>query len=160
MSGYRWEIIDVGHNRDNGRALLSGGSRRSDNHPDPEIRGGGGRSPKKCFSALRALVWSNNKGGPGPPGPSPKSATATNRYKRQFSLWQWKGDEKHPWLVFFFSCSRYSNRHRGLETASLNVSKQALMEIKTHIEETSTVPKTKSFLLNLAYKKTFQDVTN
>ena len=48
MSGYRWEIIDVGHNRDNGRALLSGGSRRSDKgagggrHPDPEIRGGGG----------------------------------------------------------------------------------------------------------------------
>lgn len=34
------------------------------------------------------------------------------------------------------------------------------MEIKTHIEETSTVPKTKSFVLNLAYKKTFQDVTN
>ena len=39
----------------------------------------------------------------------------------------------HSWLVFFFSCSRYSNRHRGLETASLNVSKQALMENKnTH----------------------------
>ena len=71
-----------------------------------------------------------------------------------------KGDKKHSWTVFFFSCSRYSNRHRGLEAASLNISKQALMEIKTHIEETSTVPKTKSFLLNLAYKKTFQDVTN
>ena len=56
--------------------------------PDLEIRGGGGggrssrpldsgeRSPKKVFSALRASVWSKNKGGgPGPPGPSPRPAT-------------------------------------------------------------------------------------
>ena len=41
-------------------------------HPDPDIRGG--RSQKKCFSALWASVWSNNKGA-GPPGPSPGSAT-------------------------------------------------------------------------------------
>jgi len=34
------------------------------------------------------------------------------------------------------------------------------MKIKTHIEETSTVPKTKRFWLNLAYKEAFQDVTN
>ena len=36
-------------------------------HPEPEIRGGG---LKKIFSALRASVWSKNKGGgQGPPGP-------------------------------------------------------------------------------------------
>ena len=44
-------------------------------HPDPEIRWAGGHSPKKFFSALRASVWSKNKGGGvggrGPPGPSP-----------------------------------------------------------------------------------------
>ena len=44
-------------------------------HPDPEIRGDGAVS-KKIFSALWASVWSKNKGGPGPPGPSPGSATA------------------------------------------------------------------------------------
>ena len=33
-------------------------------HLDPEIRGGG-QSPKKCFSALRASVWSKNKWGEG-----------------------------------------------------------------------------------------------
>ena len=37
--------------------------------------GGRGRSPKKLFSALRASVWSQNKGGR-PPGPSPGSVTA------------------------------------------------------------------------------------
>ena len=31
-------------------------------HPDPEI-GGGGRSPKKFFLALRASVWPKNRGG-------------------------------------------------------------------------------------------------
>ena len=53
--------------------------REGPGHPDPEIMGrGGGRggeegclSPKKIFSALRASVWSNNKAGSGPPGPSP-----------------------------------------------------------------------------------------
>ena len=62
---------------------ISGGSRPWDKggggHPDPEIRGGGrGRasSPKKNFSALRASFWSKNKGGQGPPGPFPGSATA------------------------------------------------------------------------------------
>ena len=56
--------------------------------PDLEIRGGGGGwgessrpldkreevgvgSPKNIFSALRASVWSKNKGG----GPSPRSTT-------------------------------------------------------------------------------------
>ena len=51
--------------------------------PDLRIRRGGGegpviqilrwgrvRSPKKFFSALRATVWSKNRGG-GPPGPLP-----------------------------------------------------------------------------------------
>ena len=42
---------------------------------DLEIREGGGASPKKMFSALRVSVWSKNKGGAGPPGPSPGSAT-------------------------------------------------------------------------------------
>ena len=50
--------------------------REGPGHPDPEIMGRGGGeegclSPKKIFSALRASVWSNNKGGGGPPGPSP-----------------------------------------------------------------------------------------
>ena len=47
----------------------SGGSRPSykggPGHPDPEIRGGGAVS-KKFFSALRASVWSKNKGGQAP----------------------------------------------------------------------------------------------
>ena len=52
--------------------------REGPGHPDPEIMGrgggGGGRGvpvSKTIFSALRASVWSNNKGGGGPPGPSP-----------------------------------------------------------------------------------------
>ena len=40
-------------------------------HPDPETRGGGGQSPKFCFSAPRASVWSKNKGGTEAPGPLP-----------------------------------------------------------------------------------------
>ena len=40
--------------------------------PDLEIRdGGGGESPKKNFSALRASVWSKTKGRLGPLGPLP-----------------------------------------------------------------------------------------
>ena len=60
--------------------------REGPGHPDPEImgRGGGGEGgeegclpPKKIFSALRASVWSNNRGGRAPrPLPSPGSATA------------------------------------------------------------------------------------
>ena len=54
-----------------------GGSRPSDKggrvgggHLDPEISGA--RSQKKFFLALRASVWSKNKGGGGaPPGPLP-----------------------------------------------------------------------------------------
>ena len=56
---------------------------------DLQIRGEGGRSSrpwdtrgagleKKFFSVLRASVWSKTKGVPGPPGPSPGSATAVN----------------------------------------------------------------------------------
>ena len=37
--------------------------------PDLQIRGGGGGVSKKFFSALHGLIWSKNKGGPGPPGP-------------------------------------------------------------------------------------------
>ena len=55
-------------------------------NPDLQIRGGGaviqtlregGGGSKTLFSALRASVWSKNKGGPGYPGPSHGSATAT-----------------------------------------------------------------------------------
>ena len=46
-------------------------------HPDPYIREDGGKGqPPQIFSALQALVWSKNKGGPGPPGPSSGSTTA------------------------------------------------------------------------------------
>ena len=34
-----------------------------------------GRPPKKFFRPLSGLIWSKNKGWPGPPGPSPGSAT-------------------------------------------------------------------------------------
>ena len=48
-----------------------GRGRVGDGHLDPEIRGGA-RSQKKFFSALRASVWSKNRGGGGgPPGPLP-----------------------------------------------------------------------------------------
>ena len=53
-------------NVEKGRAF-SGGSSPSDK--------GGGRSPKQFFSALWASFWSKNKGGTGPAGPSPGSAT-------------------------------------------------------------------------------------
>jgi len=55
--------------------LISGRSRPSDKEG-----GGGGGVSKKKFSALRASVWSNSKGGAGPPGPSPGSATAYPLY--------------------------------------------------------------------------------
>ena len=55
----------------------SGGSRPSDKrggggagHPDTEIIGGGARSQKNFF-ALRASVWSNNKGEARAPGSLP-----------------------------------------------------------------------------------------
>ena len=63
-----------------GSALTSGRSKPSDKQGggllDPEIRGGGGGVLKKIVSSLRASVWSKNKGGLGPLGPSPGSATA------------------------------------------------------------------------------------
>ena len=34
-------------------------------HADPEMRGGGGQSPKKFFWALQVLIWPTNKGGAG-----------------------------------------------------------------------------------------------
>ena len=57
--------------------MLGGGGGSS----RPLDKGGGGRSPKKMFSALRASVWSKKKGA-GPPGPSPGSAIARNNDKR------------------------------------------------------------------------------
>ena len=67
-----WAFISEFKSRTNpGWDIFSGGSRHSDQirgggggggHPDPEIRGEGARSPKKFYSALRASVWSKNKG--------------------------------------------------------------------------------------------------
>ena len=50
---------------------MSGGSRPTDE--------GGAVSKKKCFSALRASVSSNNKAEASPPGPFPGSASAYSR---------------------------------------------------------------------------------
>ena len=70
-----------------------GGGGGGRGHPDPEISRG--QSQKKIFSALLASVWSTNKGvGPGPPGPSPESASVLrgrehngwNNYARIFNL--------------------------------------------------------------------------
>ena len=47
-------------------------------HPDPYIRGE--RSLKKFFSALRASVWSKNRRGRPPRGPSPGSGTVQYNY--------------------------------------------------------------------------------
>ena len=57
--------------------------------PDLEIRrgrssrlldkGGGGQSPKKIFSALRASVWSKNKGEGRGPSPGSSTALALNK---------------------------------------------------------------------------------
>ena len=51
---------------------------RRGGHPSPEK--GGGVGLKKNFSALQASVWSKNKGGPGPLGPSLGSDTAKFKY--------------------------------------------------------------------------------
>ena len=51
-----------------------GGGGGGGGHPDPAEKGGGGLQ-KNVFSALRASFWSQNKGGPGPPSPSPGSAS-------------------------------------------------------------------------------------
>ena len=42
-------------------------------------KAGGGQSPK-FFSALFASFWSKNKGDRAPPGSSPRSATARDRF--------------------------------------------------------------------------------
>ena len=58
----------VANNSAGSRPWDMGGSRSS----RPLDRGGGGgRSPKKIFSALRVSVWSKNNGRPGPPGSLP-----------------------------------------------------------------------------------------
>ena len=44
-------------------------------HPDPWIKGWGGGVPVSRYNFFRASFWSKNKGGPGPPGPLPGSAT-------------------------------------------------------------------------------------
>ena len=53
-------------------------------HPDPEIKGGSLK--KNSFSALRASFWSKNEGGPGPPGRSPRSATAKRDMKNFMNM--------------------------------------------------------------------------
>ena len=68
-----WNYAACARHLFNRSAPYSGGSRPSDKggggagHPDPEL--GGGLSPKQFFSALRASVWSNNKGGQPPWAP-------------------------------------------------------------------------------------------
>ena len=47
----------------------------SDETRPSDKEGGGGRSQKEFFSALRASVWSKNKGGQGPQSPSPGPVT-------------------------------------------------------------------------------------
>ena len=47
----------------------------SDETRPSDKEGGGGQSQKEFFSALRASVWSKNKGGPSPQGPTPGSVT-------------------------------------------------------------------------------------
>ena len=66
--------------------------------PLDKVGGGGGRSPKKIFSALRASVWSKNKGGEGGLSPSPGPATGA-----------WTGnDGKEKGGEGFFSPSQHS----------------------------------------------------
>ena len=56
-----------------------------ENAVEIKSRGRGGEGPpKNIFSALRALVWSKNKGGGGgaeTPGPSPGSCTGNGTLK-------------------------------------------------------------------------------
>jgi len=47
-------------------------------HPDPEIGGGGGIQ-KKLFWPFGPQFGLKTRGGPGPPGTSPRSATAIGR---------------------------------------------------------------------------------
>ena len=62
-------------------------------HPEPEIRRGGGRSQKKN-SAIRASVWSKNKGGGTPRHLPPESATYMLHMNAATSPGQW-----HPYTV-------------------------------------------------------------
>ena len=69
-------------------------------HADPEIRAG--RSYRKKFSALRASVWSKNKGGgsgPLPRDPSLPFLEAILRMKRR------------PVLHLLFNQNSFSNPH-------------------------------------------------
>ena len=49
--------------------------------------GGGRRSPKKFFSALRASVWSKNRGGGGPPEPLPYIRHCCVRDDQSLTKW-------------------------------------------------------------------------
>ena len=75
-------------------------------HADPEIRAGGGGGgavlQKKTFSALRASVWSKNKGGgsgPLPRDPSLPFLEVILRIKRR------------PVLHLLFNENSFSNPH-------------------------------------------------
>ena len=52
-------------------------TRRGGGHPDPEIRGGGGREPglQNFFRPFGLRFGLKIRGEPAPPGPSPGSAT-------------------------------------------------------------------------------------
>ena len=55
---------------------------------------GGGAGSHKNFSALGASVWSKHKGGGGPPGPSPGSAT--DLFVAGRSFWNVEKRERPP----------------------------------------------------------------
>ena len=65
----------------NQSAPYSGGSRPSDkggpSHPDPEMGGGGVQ--KEFFWPFGPQIGLKKRGGPSPPGTSPRSATAIER---------------------------------------------------------------------------------
>ena len=67
----------------NQSAPYSGGSRPSDkggpSHPDPEMGGGGGGVQKEFFWPFGPQIGLKKRGGPSPPGTSPRSATAIER---------------------------------------------------------------------------------
>ena len=89
-----------------------GGGEGGRGHPDPEISRG--QSQKKFFSALLASVWSTNKGvGPGPPGPSPGSASVRR-------AWEHNGWNNHARILNLFWLLKWSlytlNYYKGVKT--------------------------------------------
>ena len=113
--------------------------------PDLQIRVGGGRSfrpwdkegaASKRFSALRASVWSKNKGGLSPPGPFPGSATDSSLVPRVLSYPSREnlGTRLHWFMIHnsqyfaptqIFCLLQYHNHHRHI-SIFLQYAKQAM----------------------------------